>query len=229
MKTTIGRLAILTILAGLLGLALPAAANISVQAACQDGAITIDIHLQDVSGDDPVGILVTRYTVGICDSHTVLNPDDLLPWPEDGQALDHQLIDDQIDEGWGYFYRLVAVDSFGEEHPVVWPPEARAIAGCGVWGLTRGVLPEPDEYGYFWEFPACECWYGAMTLDASGLEPTVWEPYVGQMVEIRGEPFFSSMPGGPDVIVTGIVAAESCDGPVATVRTTWHTLKSRFR
>ena len=221
------RVSLLVLLAGIV-LATAASAHIGIDAVCENGDITLSIHVQDVSsGDDAVGLRLVRRTVGVCDSDLVLNPDTPLPWPEDGQALDHTFTDTAVEPHRGYEYRLLVIQHDGQEVPIHYPLGWPLVTGCDGWGATRGVLPWSGD-GYVWEFQPCDCWYPAMVLDLTALDPALYQSLAGRMVEIQGEVVFDEMPGSPDIRVTALVPVDACDSPVPATPTSWSRLKSLY-
>ncbi|MEZ4387683.1 MAG: hypothetical protein R3D98_08915 [Candidatus Krumholzibacteriia bacterium] len=200
-----------------------------VDAACTDGVMTVTVALQNILPPaDYLGVLVYRTTLGQCDSEILLTPDAPLPLPQEaGVLLTHTLTDAGIVPGLGYHYRAVLLDLAGDVIPWFWPYTTRAVAGCGAWPIARGTLIAVDGAGWGMLL-SCDCWFPAAAIDLSAVDPAVYTPLVGQLVELRGEAHWEMMPGSFDVIVESIAPVASCDEPVGAQTRSWSAVKRLY-
>jgi len=212
-------------------LALPTLANYigGLSGTCEGNqtALTIGIvHIDFDSGHDEVGVRVYRSTLGTCDSEELLNPDQPLALPGEGETIEH-VMQDPVLPGVGYQYWLKLVLADGTEIGLSGSAPVLEVVGCGDWAITRGTI-EYDGNLELLEFQPCACWYPASILDVTGVDSATWLPYLNQVLEIRGEAWIDEMPGMADVIVTEIRPVGSCEAPVASRPTSWSAIKRLY-
>ncbi len=204
-------------------------ATCDVFASCEDSQI--QVHLSVIHGGEPqyTGILIHRSTNGICNSTTVLNADSPLPWPEEPFVI-HDLYFEDLDAttGVSYVYWATLLDGNGNDHANS-TQVTHAVTGCGDPPLTEGVLTEFEWGTHGIIEPVCNCWWAPYCVEFADLSPSQYEPLLGQLIAVRGQYASFAMTGDCQLRAREVSLIWNCDAPVASVSTTWGTLKSLYR
>jgi hypothetical protein len=204
-------------------------ATCNVFASCEGSHLQVRLSVIH-GGEEPyTGILIHRSTNGICDSATVLNQEDPLPWPEEPFVI-HDLYFQDLDtvSGVSYVYWATLLDGYGNEH-VNSTQVTQGIAGCGDPPLTEGVLTELEWETHGLIAPACDCWWTPYCVELVDLPPSAYEPLLGMLIAVRGHYVSYPMLGDCRLRAESVSLIWNCDAPVSTQPTTWGTLKSLYR
>jgi hypothetical protein len=230
----------------LLLLAAPAAeAGVALGADCAGGTtVHVQLHVfTDYGEEDLLGVVVQRSWVGACGLELMVTAEPF-PFPPLLTGTIYSF-DDHVPQAGRYFmYRAYVMTASGELRPAtgLGDPLPYDYAACGEAVATRGYLlgiaaASPSVYV---EFAPCQddCWFMEFGwypayLDVSGLDPAMYEPYLGQpiAVDIYGDIYVDGMPGASGIYdITRIEPSpDGVCGPVPARRTSWGALKHSYR
>lgn len=246
MKRTLIQPALRIAILCLAGLAL-APADATAQAilyAVRDGdMIRVDVSV--VWSELPaeyVGVVVQRWTVGLCDDLTTVTP---APWPREVRPpqdpfSEYTLLSPVPAENRCLGYAVRAIDADGNLFAV---RDAGGMpfdfVSCGLAIVARGFLmldPYNPTRPPYYEECADGCWSTTSDINLSAVDPATYAAYISfpnaQLVpvDIYGTIWVSDLLPNVQLVATQVVATPSgrC-GPLPVTPSSWGQLKRGYR
>lgn len=210
----------------------PASASVSLGASCTDGTISCSVFVSS-GGEEWQGVVLQWRHLNLCDDPWRPVEMEMLPIPPEWYTTYSLTFPAHDPDEWVQ-YRAFYVDADGALHPADgngWSPSDEATCANPI--LVRGYLR--DFWGELWIEPCpATCWLWEAQVFTWDLEPGTWEHLVdsGTPVNIWGYFRDDEMPGASGIWPSAIAPVgpgEDCDPAVATARTTWGSVKSRYR
>lgn len=185
------------------------------------------------------GVVVQRWTVGLCDEARTITP---APWPREtlppGTSTRHYSMTESMpghDRCYGYVVR--AVDAAGELHDLCDLGQMPFdFVSCGDAIIVRGRFPamfqDPRESYLLFEGCSEGCWWGRDYIDFGRVDPETYRPYIFGSVTLDVYGYFLVSDMLPNVLIVATHVTPTLSGqcgPLPQRVLGWGQVKQMYR